>query len=230
MRRRAARARGTRVLGIALFALLLASTVSARNYPWLGVRIRDLSEQEMEEIADKHGVQEGFGVYIVDVVESAPAQKAGLKRGDIVVAVNGRPVVDTRLLQRLVGAADLERDVRLTVLRPEGRRDLLVHLTMMPASMVGERTAADFGFILRDVDGTGGATLADGTAAVAAVLRGTSADHAGLAVGDVIVEVNGRAVLGGVAAREAIGEADAARPLALRVRRGTEQIEITLTP
>ena len=40
----------------------------------------------MEEIATRHGIREGFGVYLVDIVAGAPAEKAGLRKGDIVVA------------------------------------------------------------------------------------------------------------------------------------------------
>src|SRR5207249_709368 len=89
-------------LALLLLALLLvaASLGEARSWSWLGVRIRDLSEQEMEEIATRHGIREGFGVVIVEVIADTPAAKAGLKSGDIVVAFGERPIVETRLLQR----------------------------------------------------------------------------------------------------------------------------------
>jgi serine protease Do len=221
------------LLALAL-TLLIAPVADARTYPWLGVRIRDLSEQEMEEISARHGIREGFGVYIVDVIEGAPAQRAGLKRGDIVVAVNGRPVVETRLLQRLVASASLESDVRLTILRPEGRQQLGIRLAVMPPAMAGERTAADFGFVLREPETPGqpvGRTLdapPPGVPAVVAVLKGSAAESAGLTVGDVIVDVDGRPVPTGEAAREALAAADLTRPLRLTVRRGAEQRSVTL--
>ena len=224
----------SRALLATFFALALASVADARTYPWLGVRIRDLSEQEMEEIAARHGVREGFGVYIVDVIEGAPAQRAGLQRGDIVVAVNGRPIVETRLLQRLLASASLDRDVRLTILRTDGRRQLGVRLAVMPTAMAGERTAADFGFVLRDPDAPGPlpGRLLDatppGVPAVVAVLKGSPAEHAGLSVGDVIVDVEGRAVATGDAAREVLASVEISRPLRLTVRRGTESRALTL--
>jgi serine protease Do len=215
----------------ATLLLTLVGTIAARPYPWLGVRIRDLSEQEMEELASRHGVREGFGVYIVDIVEGAPAEKAGLKKGDIVVAINGRPIVETRLLQRLVASQALEKDVRLTVLRTQGRAELVVRLAVMPPAMAGERTAAEFGFVMRETEGSGPASGAfDGTPAIVAVLKGSPAERAGLAVGDVILEVNGRAVLTGVVAREALADVEAASPLRLTVRRGPEQHSVTLRP
>src|SRR5438105_2928107 len=133
-------------LALELLALLLAAgAADARQWSWLGVRIRDLSEAEMDEIAARHGIREGFGVVIVDVIDGTPAAKAGMHNGDIVVALDGRPVTETRLLQRLIAAASPDQDVRLTVLRPDGRRLLPVRLTVMPRPVAGERVAAEFG-------------------------------------------------------------------------------------
>ena len=56
------------------------------------------------------------------------------------------------MLQRLIAAGPVEREARLTVLRPEGRRALPVRLVAMPRTVAGERVAAEFGFILRDPD------------------------------------------------------------------------------
>ena len=120
-----------RVAAALALALLLAGGVAeARPWSWLGVRIRDLSEQEMDELATKHGIREGFGVVIVDVMEGTPAARAGLKSGDIVVAFDDRPVIETRALQRMIATGPVERDARLTVLRAEGRRALPVRLVI----------------------------------------------------------------------------------------------------
>src|SRR5262249_55665450 len=74
-----ARARGFRAIVLAaLFVAVAAGVADARKYAWLGVRIRDLSEQEMDDLAKKHGIREGFGVVIVEVMEGTPAQTAGM--------------------------------------------------------------------------------------------------------------------------------------------------------
>ncbi|MBI2206700.1 MAG: PDZ domain-containing protein [Candidatus Rokubacteria bacterium] len=228
---------GRRLLaGVLVLVAAWTSTVEARAYPWLGVRIRDLSEQEMEELASRHGVREGFGVYIVDVVQGAPAAKAGLKQGDIVVAVNGRPMVETRLLQRVLAAVDVENDVRLTVLRTEGRRDIVVRLTLMPPQLAGERTAVDFGFVLREPETARqavGRTI-DRTpstvASIVAIIPRSPAERAGLTVGDVVVAVDGRSVTTADGAREVLADVDPTRPVRLTVRRGQQERAVTLTP
>src|ERR1700675_1351798 len=132
-----------RGLAVVLVTLaLVASTADARPWSWLGVRIRDLSEQEMEEIAARHGIREGFGVVIVEVIADTPAARAGMRSGDIVVAFGERPVVETRILQRLIAAAPVDGESKLTVLRTDGRRALQVRLTSMPPNVAGDRVAA----------------------------------------------------------------------------------------
>src|SRR3989454_6739890 len=63
-------------------SMLLVSVATAadvRQWSWLGVRIRDLSEQEMEEIAARHGIREGFGVVIVEVIERSEEHTSELQ-------------------------------------------------------------------------------------------------------------------------------------------------------
>ncbi len=220
-----------RRLALACLLLLLAAGVAeARTWAWLGVRIRDLSEQEMEELASKHGIREGFGVVIVDVMDNTPAAKAGLHPGDVVVAFNERPVTETRLLQRLIAAAPPEADVRLTVLRPDGRRALPVRLAAMPRPIAGERVAAEFGFVLQEPETApdrarlGAAPLA----VVSFVVRGGPAERGGLETGDVIVQVGDQPVVTREAAREALADTSAERPLALTVRRGDQRLSLTI--
>jgi S1-C subfamily serine protease len=225
MRRRAA--------ALLLALLLAASVADARSWSWLGVRIRDLSEQETEELAKKHGIREGFGVVIVEVMEGAPAQRAGMKNGDIVVAVDDRPVTETRVLQRLIAAGPVEREARLTVLRPEGRRALSVRLVAMPRPIAGERVAAEFGFILREPDPQQDPSVRRPGAnapTVTLVVRGSAADRAGLETGDVILQINETAVVSRDAAREALADLVPEQPFKLTVRRGGKLEALDVPP
>jgi S1-C subfamily serine protease len=221
-----------RVVCQTITAVLLLATVSvdaARPWAWLGVRIRDLSEQEMDDLSKAHGIKEGFGVFIVDVLQETPAARAGLKNGDIVVAFEGRPVTETRLLQRLIAGAPPESEVRLVVLRREGRRAVPVRLASMPRDVAGDRVAALFGFFLREPAPPDAAATA-GTPAVAAVEKGSLAERGGLRIGDVVLQVNEQPVVSRDAAREALAEASPERPLRLVVRRDDERVVLTLDP
>lgn len=218
-----------RVAAAGLLALwLLAGAAEARQWSWLGVRIRDLSEQEMDELSKRHGLREGFGVLIVEVIEGTPAERGGLRSGDVVVAFGERPVTETRLLQRLVGATSPAEEARLTVLREDGRRELRFRLVTMPRPMVAERIAAEFGFLLAEVE-TGPGRAGQAAPRVAAVVGGSAAERGGLAVGDLVVAINDRAVLTREAAAEALVDTAPAVRLRLAVRRGAQRLSLTLT-
>jgi len=210
-------------LGAVLIVTVAASAVDAMQWAWMGVRIRDLSEQEMDEIAKRHGIREGFGVVIIDVMEGTPAEKAGIKSGDLVVAFEERPVTDTRLLQRLIGGAGAGQDVRLTVLRTDGRRRLEVRLAAMPRPVLGERISAEFGFLVREPEPAGSAAPT-----ISGVIRRSAAERAGLEVSDVILEINDQAVETREALREVMADASIEGPLRLTIRRGGSRLSVTL--
>jgi serine protease Do len=220
--RRSFRVRALRVA--LLLAVALAPAVdAAAQWAWLGVRIRDLSEQEMNEIASRHGIREGFGVFIVEVMEGTPAAKAGLVNGDLVVALEDRPVTETRLLQRLIASAGAGREVRLTVLRAEGRRRVDVRLAAMPRAVLGERIAAEFGFLVREPEPAG-----PSAPVISVVVRRSAAERAELKVGDVILQVNDQAVESRDALREVLADASLESPLRLTIRRQASRLSVVL--
>lgn len=219
-------------VSLALVLAVVATDAAALPWSWLGVRIRDLSEQEMDEISSRHGVREGFGVVVVEVLADTPAAKSGLRNGDIVVAFGDRPVVETRMLQRLIAAAPTTEDTRLTVLRPEGRRLVSVRLAPMPRAVAGDRVAAEFGFVVREPEAAeaAGQAVTPAAPSVAVVLRGSPAEKAGLQTGDVILQVEERPVVTREAVREALADTNPERPLRLAVRRGATPLTLTLAP
>lgn len=210
-----------------LLGFLVASAEDAR-FGWLGVRIRDLSEQEMEEISARHGIQEGFGVMIVAVLGDTPAARSGLRSGDVVVAIRERPVIDSRSLQRVVAATSAGDEVTLIVLRNDGRRPVRVRVGAMPPEAAADRIAVEFGFSLREPFLGPEGTEGNGPAVVGAVLDRSPAERAGLRAGDLIVGVDGREALSRRAAGLALGRVSLERPLRLLVGRGSGSIPLTI--
>jgi S1-C subfamily serine protease len=229
---RASRVRVAAAAGVLVLVAWAGLAAAAGGWGWLGVRIRDLSEQEMEEISKRHGIREGFGAMIVEVIPDTPAERAGLRSEDLVVALGDRPVVDTRALQRFVASAGVGETVALTVLRrDEGRRRLIpVRLAPMPEAVAAERIAAEFGFLVREPEAQGepGAVRPSAPPSVTAVLPRSRAAAAGMKVGDVLVEVNGRPVLTLQAVREALLSVRENGPLALVIRRGGDRVSLLL--
>jgi serine protease Do len=215
-----------------LIVLLLSSGVAAgEQWGWLGVRIRDLTEQEMEEIAKKVGVREGYGVLIAQVMKETPAEASGLREGDLVVAIDGRPIVETRALQRLVGATPAGRELGLVVLREHDRQKLKVRVGRMPAEVVADRVAFEFGFFVRDVAEERTAGVPELRApVVAGVAERSSAARGGLRAGDRILAVNDVEVETVEAFRRRAQELYLRDPVRLRVDREGESLVLTLPP
>ena len=80
---------------------------------WLGVRIQTVTK----EIADSLGLNETIGASVADVNKNSPADKAGLKQGDIITEFNGQKVKTMRDLPRLVGEAEVGKPAKLKIWR-----------------------------------------------------------------------------------------------------------------
>ncbi len=216
-----------RIAALALpLVLLLAASAHAQG--WLGVRIRDLSELEMDEISARHGIREGYGVVIVAVLEDSPAARSAIRAGDIVVGFAGRPIVDSRTFQRVVGGAPLDREIPLTVLRNEGRRQLMVRLAPMPVEIAGERVAAELGFALREVDaeklGDRWLGSAGSLAVVADVYPASEAERSGLEPGDVLRRINDQPLQSFRHATQLLARLPGGEPVRLVVSRGDQGV------
>ncbi|MBV6341372.1 DegQ family serine endoprotease [Candidatus Magnetobacterium casense] len=80
---------------------------------WLGVNIQPLTP----ELSKSFGLTEKTGVLIADVVDGGPADKAGIKRGDVIVMFNGKESTSTRQLRNMVSAIDPGTTVDVKVIR-----------------------------------------------------------------------------------------------------------------
>ncbi|WP_321449614.1 Do family serine endopeptidase [uncultured Cohaesibacter sp.] len=160
---------------------------------WLGVHIQNVTE----DIADSLGLADASGAMVTSTDETAPAFKAGVKVGDVILAVDGDEVKNTRELARHIGRADPESDVELTIWREDKEIKLTVHLGTYPdevASSAGgaspQQPAApaeldEFGMNLQPGD--------EGLVITRVDPDGAAADK-GLSRGDVIQSVGGKQV------------------------------------
>jgi serine protease Do len=84
---------------------------------WLGVAMQDVTP----EIAHSFGLSGEDGALISDLYRGGPAHRAGIRRGDVVVGFNGRPVKNSRELARWVSEIPIGTPVKIDVVR-EGNR------------------------------------------------------------------------------------------------------------
>ena len=194
---------------------------------WLGVGIQDLTE----ELAEEFGVPGKSGVLISQVFVGSPAEKGGLKAGDIVISLNGRRVGETRQLTRRVALLSPGSKATLNVVRGKKTKKFTVKLA--------EREAGEAAAMGKTIEEEGqaslGLTLAPLTPekarrlGVSARTRGlvvTGVDRAGPTAGfirqdDVIVEVNRTPVRSLKDFQRALGKS---KKVLLLIQRGSSQL------
>jgi serine protease Do len=180
---------------------------------WIGVRIQEVTD----DFAEGLGLDQAMGALIAGLNEGGPAEKAGIKAGDVVVEFNGKPVEAMRMLPRLVADTPPGETVDLVVVRDGERVTLKIEVGLLgedqvktAAATTGEPEAADgdkppaadaaamFGLSLgpitdearraHDIDTTVEGVL------VTEVAPGSEAEEKALKVGDVILQVTQKAV------------------------------------
>ncbi len=177
--------------------ILIPARVAAQAPPemgWLGISISDVGEDLADRLAATFGPEVGTGALVVDVLKGGPAERAPLKRGDVIIRVDAQPIWDVRQLQRTIRSRPVNQRVMLTVLRESFRVTLPVIIGPMPvearAQLMGER----FGFLVREEeeerDQRRGQAIASGRIFVAFVDPGSPAARAGLQSRDVILRAN----------------------------------------
>jgi regulator of sigma E protease len=153
------------------------------------------------------------------VTEGGPAAQAGLRTGDRIVAVDGKPVQYWEDLARVVQGAE-GRPLALTV---QGRDGAQRAATVTPAQAKRKDLFGDD----QTVWEIGASAYLP--AAIGDTIAGDPAEKAGLRAGDVVVALEGQPVLSWDELAERIHQR-AGQPTRLEVKRGSEAIAITVTP
>ena len=174
---------------------------------WLGVTIQPMTP----EIASSLGLAGPEGALVLNVAPNSPAAKAGLKQGDVVRSVDGKPVKEFRDLAKLVAGTGPEKSVALNVWRDGRDVSTTVSLARMPADQTASADEPARGAPKARPAASLGASLAPLTretrqrlqlpedskgAVVVEVKRDGAAAEAGLRPGDVIARVGDRTVTG----------------------------------
>ena len=162
---------------------------------WLGVVIQNVSD----DIADSIGMTEAKGAMITKVTEDGPAAKEDLKAGDVIVAVNGEKIDDSRDLARKIAELHPDTDVKLSIMRYGEKREVTMKLGTFPnntkmAALEPEKPSAgeemkDLGLSLAPAAKFPGA--GEEGVVITDVDPASDAADKGLKPGDVILQVAG---------------------------------------
>ena len=98
---------------------------------WLGVSMQDMTK----ELADSFGLDKTTGTLIAGVLKNGPADNAGIKPGDIMVAIEGKPIVNSSELLNQVAALSPGDTVTVTILRNKKKKDLPIKVGVRPKQM-----------------------------------------------------------------------------------------------
>jgi serine protease Do len=89
---------------------------------WLGVTMQDLTP----ELAKSVQAETQKGALVVDVAKGGPAEKAGLKKNDVVIAYRGKEISDSGSLRNEVATTPIGQEVKLTILRNGKKEEIMV--------------------------------------------------------------------------------------------------------
>ena len=167
---------------------------------WLGVVIQEVNK----DLAESFGLDKPAGALVAQVLEDGPADKGGLQVGDVILSLDGKPIVMSADLPHLVGGLKPGEKAELDVVRDGSRKKLNVTVGTLPeegqelassgSAQGGERSNNRLGVTVVELtaEQKKGLDLKGGVV-VKEVLNGPAA-MIGLRPGDVITHLNNQAI------------------------------------
>jgi serine protease Do len=199
---------------------------------YLGVQIKDLSE----DVANQLGLPGKDGVIIGRVYPKSPAAAAGLKPGDVVVAINDKPVKEGRMLQTVVTGLPLHKAVPITVVRDGKKQTLQITIEEQPEKFgtftEGEtrsprgqdetvsldKIGVQVSELSADMKDELGYDKSAKGVVITQVDEGSAAGRIGLRKGMLIVKIDKKPVANPAAAQEALKNASVKKGILLQVQ------------
>ncbi|KAB0664228.1 DegQ family serine endoprotease [Oryzomonas japonica] len=163
---------------------------------YLGVRFQPLTA----DLAKSFGLDSDKGALIANVEKDTPADKAGLKAGDIILEYDGKPITEGNELPRYVAATPIDKKVKLMIFRDGKKQVVGVTIARLKdgeaqAAAAGTTESASIGIVVQELTKELASRLGIRDTKgliVSEVKPGSSAEEAGIAPGDMIIEVNGQ--------------------------------------
>lgn len=160
---------------------------------WIGVSIQPITP----ELAQSFNLEGEKGALIAEVVKDGPAEKAGIRSGDIIIEFNGRLIHEMNELPRLVAATPVDKKVPIKIVREGKPVEIAVTIERLRDGDEGDIVGAGqemVGLTVKELNKDLAARLGlkeQKGVVITEVKQGTGAEQAGIAKGDIIREVNG---------------------------------------
>jgi serine protease Do len=198
---------------------------------YLGVLIQKVTP----EIAESLGMEKGYGALVANVSKEGPADKAGVKVGDVITEFDGKEVKDSGDLPIIVARTTVDKKVRMKVLRDKKE----IVLSVAVGELKDEEVVAavpekgELGLTVQrltpQIAESLGLEKAEGVV-VTAVEPSSAADEAGIRRADIILEVDRKAVRNVDEYKKAVAGVRKGRGVLFLVRRGDSTLFLALKP
>lgn len=199
---------------------------------YIGITIQPLTT----DLAESFGVAQGKGILIAQVSEDSPAEKAGLRQGDIIVAYRGKPVTDIGSFRNSVSLTQPDSREELTILRDGKQKTLTVTIgkltkdtmiTQKPAQST-EKLGLTVQTLTPQLAEQFGAKAGEGVV-VTEVKPGSIAEMAGIQSGTVIVQVDRKPVKSAAEFKLEVEKSSSDKRVLLLLKKGELQQYVVLS-
>jgi serine protease Do len=198
---------------------------------YLGVLIQKVTP----ELAESLGMEKSQGALVANVSKDGPADKSGVKVGDVIVEFDGKEIKDSGELPIIVARTPVDKKVRMKVLRDKKELTLNVAVGELKDEEIvaSAPEKGEMGLTVQrltpQIAESLGLEKADGIV-VSAVEPGSAADEAGIRRGDVIVEIDRKPIRNLEEYKKSIATVRKGKGVLFLVRRGESTLFLALRP
>ncbi len=201
---------------------------------WIGVSVQRVTP----EIAESLDLGDESGALVADVIAGGPADKAGVKRGDIIIEVNRNKIDEMPELPKIVASYAPGTKTKLKVIRNGKEKVLNIKLEELPSQVAQNSRKSpeneiehNLGLIVQEItpDVKRKLQLEYSSGVVITDIRGNSlASEAGLLKGDVILEINKAQIANLNNYRKAVDSVNEGQNFLFLIKRGSNTIYVAL--
>jgi len=201
------------------------------EHGWLGIQLQEVTQ----DLARSFGLDHPHGALIANVTAGSPADKAGLKTGDVIVAFGDKSIGDSGDLPPLVGGTRPGVSVPMTVVRAGNERKIDVTLgkledrdVKLGANDSGKGPGTNLNVVVANLTDAQRRQLGVEHGVVVRQVGPGAAADAGVQPGDVLLQIDGKNVDSAQALSELAANLPAGKPVAVLVKRGEMSLFLAL--
>jgi serine protease Do len=166
---------------------------------WLGVVVQPLSE----DLADSFGLDRVRGALVSEVVKDSPADRGGVRRGDVILSFDGQTIDERNDLPKVVAATPVGKSVKVVVFRDGKERDLKIEVGKLAEDgdrqVAAEESGGRLGLVVTELTPELARRYSlppeSRGVLIASIEANSSAATANLRPGDLVVEIDGRDIV-----------------------------------